>query len=242
LQLPPGANSGVVVGGAATPSPSAQPAFDWLLPEGRRKLPGPRYTKERTIRKTLFGKVVLFWDHQSQQRVAIKLSNKNLLREGRTTSGNIVSESPLDELKFLRMLSRKNEADGAAAAQPQHVHPGQNHVLQLLDECEDANDLWTVLECQSTAKQPTNTAPHVCMPRADTERNAGADARSMFLFCVMWFFFQSVARANVSFPPVCFRLALLYIFPWLRLMLTLFSCAPVCLSSLRHRVRRESLR
>jgi hypothetical protein len=166
LQLPPGSNSGVVVGGgAATPSPSAQPAFDWLLPEGRRKLPGPRYTKERTIRKTLFGKVVLFWDHQSQQRVAIKLSNKNLLREGRTTSGNIVSESPLDELKFLRMLSRKNEADGAAAAQPQHVHPGQNHVLQLLDECEDANDLWTVLECQSTDRQPTKHGT-VCLHAA----------------------------------------------------------------------------
>lgn len=40
------------------------------------------------------------------------------------------------------MLSRQQEGGQPAAL----MHPGQRHVLQLLDECEDDQDLWTVLE------------------------------------------------------------------------------------------------
>lgn len=140
----PGASSAAAVAGSA-PAGSA-PLMHWILPPDRRKLPGTRYQKVRTLRKTLFGKVSLYFDTQTQKRVAIKFSNKELLLAGKTTSGNQVAENPLEELRFLRILSRQNEADAMQGKPQQVIHPGQNHVLQLLDECEDETNLLTVLE------------------------------------------------------------------------------------------------
>lgn len=148
MAMVPSTPSGAASSSAASAAAGAN--FTWILPPDRRKLPGDRYQKIRTLRKTLFGKVALYLDTHTNTRVAIKLSNKELLGEGKTTTGNSVAENPLEELRFLRILSRRNEADAAAAgpggAPQQIIHPGQNHVLQLLDECEDATDLWTVLE------------------------------------------------------------------------------------------------
>lgn len=127
-------------------------SIQYILPPERRKTPGSRYTKIRTLRNTLFGKVALYFDTQLQCRVAIKFSNKQLLLSGKTTQGNAVAENPLKELEYLRMLSHAprisqvRDANGNIQTIQTYIHPGQQHVLRLLDECEDETELWTVLE------------------------------------------------------------------------------------------------
>ena len=114
----------------------------------RPPFPTQQYQKIRTIRKTLFGKVVLYIDTlNNNKQVAIKLSDKQLLERGTTTTGNKVAENPKEELRVMNILSGALvSANGIRANDlPGQIRKGQKYVLTSLGEFEDATYLYTVM-------------------------------------------------------------------------------------------------
>ena len=113
----------------------------------RSAFPTTRYTKVRTIRKTLFGKVVLYQDTLTHRLVAIKLSDRMLLERGTTTSGNKVAEDPQEEIRTMNILSGnlRNTQGVSRESLPDHVRRGERYVLTSLGEYEDASYLYTVM-------------------------------------------------------------------------------------------------
>ena len=137
------------------PPPSLSPhhhpnnQFSYYPPAQQRPpFPTQQYQKIRTIRKTLFGKVVLYIDTLAgNKQVAIKLSDKQLLERGTTTTGNKVAENPKEELRVMNILSGAIPSatglrTGDLSAQ---VRKGQKYVLTSLGEYEDATYLYTVM-------------------------------------------------------------------------------------------------
>jgi len=90
--------------------------------------PRERYEIKSVLRDSLFGKVVLASCVNTQQPVAVKLSNLKLIEMGRTWKGARVCESPIEESRIMRMVS------------------GHPHILQLVDEQCDNNVHWMVME------------------------------------------------------------------------------------------------
>lgn len=114
----------------------------------RPPFPTQQYQKIRTIRKTLFGKVVLYIDTLAgNKQVAIKLSDKQLLERGTTTTGNKVAENPKEELRVMNILSGAiSSASGIRTSDLSSVvRKGQKYVLTSLGEYEDGTYLYTVM-------------------------------------------------------------------------------------------------
>jgi len=108
--------------------------------------PTNRYQKIRTIRKTLFGKVVLYIDLIINRQVAIKLSDKQLLSRGTTTTGNKVAENPLEEIRIMNILSGQLiKSHCQINLLPAEVRAGSRYVLTSLGEYEDNDYLYTVM-------------------------------------------------------------------------------------------------
>ena len=124
------------------------PSSSYYQPnQPRPPFPTQQYQKIRTIRKTLFGKVVLYIDTASNKPVAIKLSDKQLLERGTTTTGNKVAENPKEELRVMNILSGDlASASGIRASDlSPAVRKGQKYVLTSLGEYEDGTYLYTVM-------------------------------------------------------------------------------------------------
>jgi len=117
------------------------------------------------LRETLFGKVRLCIDIKTNERVAVKLSKKEMVVKKTTTGGKHVAENPLAELDFLRRIARGPEghvpdkcpisvvstvAQRAIYAETAKFKSstlvGSKYVLHLLGQCEDAEFFYTVLE------------------------------------------------------------------------------------------------
>lgn len=113
----------------------------------RAVFPTDRFQKIRTIRRTLFGKVVLYVDRDLNNRaVAIKLSDKKLLANGTTTSGNRVAENPLEEIRIMNILSGQLIKSQCPIYNiPAEIRYGSRYVLTSLGEYEDAEFLYTVM-------------------------------------------------------------------------------------------------
>ena len=127
--------------------PSNAASAYYQLSQHRPPFPDKQYQKIRTIRKTLFGKVVLYIDTTNNKQVAIKLSDKQLLERGTTTTGNKVAENPKEELRVMNILSGAiPSASGIRTSDlsPQ-VRKGQKYVLTSLGEYEDGTYLYTVM-------------------------------------------------------------------------------------------------
>ena len=101
----------------------------------------------RTIRKTLFGKVVLYQDTLTHRLVAIKLSDRVLLERGTTTSGNKVAEDPQEEIRTMNILSGnlRNVQGVSRESLSEGVRRGELYVLTSLGEYEDGAYLYTVM-------------------------------------------------------------------------------------------------
>ena len=128
--------------------PNNQFATYYLPSQQRPPFPTQQYQKIRTIRKTLFGKVVLYIDTLAgNKQVAIKLSDKQLLERGTTTTGNKVAENPKEELRVMNILSGAlTSASGIRTSDlSAQVRKGQKYVLTSLGEYEDGTYLYTVM-------------------------------------------------------------------------------------------------
>ena len=129
-----------------SPLASSHGALTSLPLPPRGLFPHSRYTKIRTIRKTLFGKVVLYLDTERGRQVAIKLSDKALLERGTTTTGNKVAENPMEEICIMNILSGGLLKPGVRRESlPADVRAGERYVLTSLGEYEDAAFLYTVM-------------------------------------------------------------------------------------------------
>jgi len=124
-----------------------------------------QYKKIRTLRETLFGKVRLCVDTKTNQRVAVKLSKKEMVHKKTTTGGKQVAENPLAELDFLRRIERGPDGHVTSSCLVSAVSTvaqraiyaethkfkasqlvGSKYVLHLLGQCEDTEFFYTILE------------------------------------------------------------------------------------------------
>jgi serine/threonine protein kinase len=145
----------------------------------RTSFPVNRYSMVRTLRNTLFGRIVLYRDAIMHRLVAIKLSDLQLLQSGTTVSGHKLAENPLEELRVMSILSGtlSNVHGVNRDSLPEHVRFGERYVLTSLGDFEDASFLYTVMPFCSKGE----FFDHVCNEVRFTEDKANRYFTSMLL-------------------------------------------------------------
>lgn len=103
----------------------AAPARDFSTPQ-------ERFDVQQVLQDSLFGKVLTAIDRKTNKTVAIKLSNMQLVKQGRTVAGGQVLENPLNEAKMMSKVCSEGDS-----------HP---NVVQMVEEFSDNNVHWLVME------------------------------------------------------------------------------------------------
>jgi len=120
--------------------------------------PLERYRLHTAIHDSIFGKVFAAVDRKTGRNVAIKLSNLELLKSGRSIHGRCVLESPIHESAVMRRLchmhsdtlrssnrkvtSHFEDKKPIPFPAPPHVH---QNILPLLNEFSDGRVHWMIM-------------------------------------------------------------------------------------------------
>ena len=118
-------------------------------PVRSRSFPQTRYHELRRLCPTLYGAVVLCYDHEQQKPVAVKRSDARLMRLGVSLKGSVVAEDPAQERRLMQLFAGNCPPQSPHCRRLQElsedVLQGQRYVLASLDEYEDDEWVYTVM-------------------------------------------------------------------------------------------------